>query len=283
VASWTTYLDAKVGGRCYLSRNAYLRGWLAATRRITEVDPDVLYLQVGTGRGILESVDRRLTVVQSVTCVGEDMASKSALCALELEATRRWCRFADVVVANSTMHATGLIGIGVPESKVVVVRPASGMPYPCAGKRAAGRPLVCGHAGQAIWWKRKNLAERAALGIKAEFRSVNDLPHNEMPGWYRSLDLLLLPSVGDSWGLAASEAISCGVPAVVSPGAGVAEQIAETGAGVVARGNQPQQFLDAVLRAVENLETIRAAARAAPLRTMSQWARDLIAVVEDGL
>lgn len=278
---WLTRLDEKVGGRCYLSRNAYLRRWLEATGRSKgNVAPDILYLQIGSIGGVPD-IGQRVTVVQSVTFVSEEMAERSEQCNRELAVTKKWCAQADLVVANSKMHAGGLIRIGVPVDRVTVVRPASGMPAPFALKREEHDQPVVGHAGQSIWWKRQDLARDAAVVVGAKFVCTNSTPHSRMPDWYRLLDLLLLPSVGDSWGLAVSEAISCGVPAVVTEGAGVAEEVRETGAGIVSP-NDPMEFKKAVARALnpETLKAIKEKAIVAPTRTMSAWALDLAAAVE---
>lgn len=47
-----------------------------------------------------------------------------------------------------------------------------------------------------------------------ELRVWNKCPKEQMPNFYRSIDLLLMPSIRESLGLVVLEAIACGVPAI---------------------------------------------------------------------
>lgn len=67
----------------------------------------------------------------------------------------------------------------------------------------------------------RELAARLGLGDTVGFLPERD--HLEMPEFYRSLDLLVLPSSGEAFGSVCAEAKACGVPFAVSEDAGVAE------------------------------------------------------------
>jgi glycosyltransferase involved in cell wall biosynthesis len=75
---------------------------------------------------------------------------------------------------------------------------------------------------------REECRELAAhLGVKTDFRGF--LNQTEMPRAYALSDCLVLPSTRESWGLTVNEAMSCGLPAVVSDGVGCAPDLIEPG------------------------------------------------------
>jgi glycosyltransferase involved in cell wall biosynthesis len=70
--------------------------------------------------------------------------------------------------------------------------------------------------------------------IKAESRLSNDLVHveftggvsqNQLPKLYKSARILLFPTIADVWGVVANEACAAGLPIIVSPYAGVANEL----------------------------------------------------------
>jgi glycosyltransferase involved in cell wall biosynthesis len=67
--------------------------------------------------------------------------------------------------------------------------------------------------------------------------------------WYAAADLLVLPAMVEPFGLVALEAMACGVPAVVSDAAGVAEVIQPGRTGIVLSNPSLDADLSAVLTA----------------------------------
>lgn len=53
--------------------------------------------------------------------------------------------------------------------------------------------------------------------------------HPELPGWYQAAGAFLLPSLIEQWGLVANEALSAGLPAIVSDRCGCAGEIVQEG------------------------------------------------------
>jgi glycosyltransferase involved in cell wall biosynthesis len=51
----------------------------------------------------------------------------------------------------------------------------------------------------------------------------------ELPGYYVSADVLVLPSISETWGLVVNEAMACGTPAIVSDAAGCAPDLIDEG------------------------------------------------------
>ncbi len=63
---------------------------------------------------------------------------------------------------------------------------------------------------------------------------------------FSAADVFVLPSHQENFGMAAAEAMSCGVPVVTSPLVGIAEDISEAGAGLVVERN-PEMFARSIL------------------------------------
>ena len=64
------------------------------------------------------------------------------------------------------------------------------------------------------------------------------MPPESMPDWYRSLEVLVLPSHATSWwqeqfGRAAAEAMACGVPVIGARSGFIPELVETTGGGVL--------------------------------------------------
>jgi glycosyltransferase involved in cell wall biosynthesis len=75
----------------------------------------------------------------------------------------------------------------------------------------------------------QNLRDQAArLGVVPIFEGFKN--QSEMPYHYASADVLVLPSMSETWGLAVNEAMACGTPAIVSEACGCAPDLIEPGA-----------------------------------------------------
>lgn len=58
-----------------------------------------------------------------------------------------------------------------------------------------------------------------------EVRLCGFARQDELPGWYASARLLLFPTSWDPWGVIANEACAAGLPVIVSPDAGIANDL----------------------------------------------------------
>jgi glycosyltransferase involved in cell wall biosynthesis len=65
------------------------------------------------------------------------------------------------------------------------------------------------------------------------FEAVGPVPKLQVPKYYREADAFVLPSLADSYGLAAIEAMGSGVPLIVSENTGAADVVRENGNGFV--------------------------------------------------
>ena len=75
--------------------------------------------------------------------------------------------------------------------------------------------------------KCKQFVDANGLGGIVSFE--NEVHHEELPDFYRALDLFVLPSSWDGFGCVYTEAWACGTPFITTDGAGVKELVAEPG------------------------------------------------------
>jgi glycosyltransferase involved in cell wall biosynthesis len=79
---------------------------------------------------------------------------------------------------------------------------------------------------------------------------------------FASVDALALPSSYECFGMAATEALSAGVPLILSPTVGVAEVVERRGAGLVATAS-PDALAEAIMRFASDPEFLAACSAAA--------------------
>lgn len=104
-------------------------------------------------------------------------------------------------------------------------------------------------------------ARAAAAGDRIHFAGFRN--QSELPGLYAASDLLVVPGC-ETWGLVVNEAAACGLPAVVSDGAGCAPDLVVEGCtGYVYRVGDVQALADAILAARAMCLSGPAAVRAA--------------------
>jgi glycosyltransferase involved in cell wall biosynthesis len=75
--------------------------------------------------------------------------------------------------------------------------------------------------------ERRLIARLRDAGI--EYRHDRDVSWCQMPEIYASAKVLVLPSIWEPWGLVCNEALQCGVPVVVSPFVGAADDAVISG------------------------------------------------------
>lgn len=93
----------------------------------------------------------------------------------------------------------------------------------------------------------KLLELAAELGLK-NIHFFPTQPPDAMPAFYRSADVLILPTLSDVWGLAANEAVLSGLPVLCSRYAGCAPELFDH-VSIFDPANE-SQFLSALRRAV---------------------------------
>jgi D-inositol-3-phosphate glycosyltransferase len=82
----------------------------------------------------------------------------------------------------------------------------------------------------------------AELGVADRVDFIAPRPHRRLVDFYRSADLLVMPSRSESFGLAAVEAQACGLPVVASRVGGLSYTVAESESGLLVDGHDPRSF-----------------------------------------
>ena len=80
------------------------------------------------------------------------------------------------------------------------------------------------------------------LGVAPQVRFVPPVPRTELAQWYRSADLVVVPSHSESFGLVAVEAQACGTPVVAARVGGLPTAVGD--AGVLVDGHHPRVWAD---------------------------------------
>lgn len=96
----------------------------------------------------------------------------------------------------------------------------------------------------------------------------------ELAGWYRSADVVVMPSYSESFGLVALEAQACGTPVVATRVGGLSRAISHGRTGLLVEGHHPSDWADALEALYDDPVTRENMGRAAAVRAEgSGWAR----------
>jgi len=71
---------------------------------------------------------------------------------------------------------------------------------------------------------------------------VGQVPYSEMPELYRQADILLFPTVREGFGLAAAEAMACGLPVVATDCSSIPELVVDGKGGFLCQVGDTRQF-----------------------------------------
>lgn len=93
------------------------------------------------------------------------------------------------------------------------------------------------------------LRETSALVAHPRLRPLGQIPHKKMPEVYQSMDILLFPTVREGFGLAAVEAMACGLPVVATDSSALPEVVTNGQGGFLC----PLGDVDAFAQAVQAL------------------------------
>jgi len=89
------------------------------------------------------------------------------------------------------------------------------------------------------------LADRLGISQRVEF--LGHVDSRYMPAFLNSLDIAVLPSREEGYGVSAIEAMSCGVPVIASHTGGLIEVLDEGRAGVLVEPESPEALAEAIL------------------------------------
>lgn len=194
---------------------------------------------------------------------------------------RRALAAADGLIAVSAALKEGLVALGVPPERVVVLRngvdlalfrPPENRDLLRERLGLTGPTLLS--VGLLIPRKRHDLtigavaelpgvrlliagegAERGALealarrlGVADRVRFLGAVPHGELPALYGAADVMVLASEREGWANVLLEAMACGTPVVATPAWGSREAVGSEGAGIVVEEASAQAIAAAVRR-----------------------------------
>ncbi|MBI4544601.1 MAG: glycosyltransferase family 4 protein [Gemmatimonadetes bacterium] len=118
-------------------------------------------------------------------------------------------------------------------------------------------------AGGPLLWKRDGVAPGAEeLGARVaavsqqdtRVRVAGELPRQEMPGFWNAVDVAVVPSLRESFGLQALEAMACGVPVVASAAGGLREVVRDGECGLLIEPGDPAALVEALGGIMRNPE-----------------------------
>ncbi len=114
----------------------------------------------------------------------------------------------------------------------------------------------------------KGLAD--GLGLSGSVHFLGPIPHSELPRYYRASDVVVLPSLYESFGMALLEAMACGVPVVASRVDGPAHFVRHGVTGFLVPPGDERALATAMETLLVNPELRRDMARNA-VRTVYQY------------
>jgi glycosyltransferase involved in cell wall biosynthesis len=204
------------------------------------------------------------------------------------------------VIAVSQAVRLALLAAGVPEDRIETI--PTGVEWPAAlpgpQERSAirsrwgfeDRHFVVGHMGAFTAEKGQDVAMNAALLLQPRLPDLRMILAGDgplrssmqanslviLPGhisgraeFFAALDLFIMPSRSEAWGLAALEAMAHGVPVAASNTGGLPEMIEAQETGWLVTPGDPRELADAIERAASD----RAALRATGLRARERSKR----------
>lgn len=227
---------------------------------------------------------QNISFLASATLALRRVASRQVAFPPRHPLTHRWkyTRTCDGIIANSDAVRSALIASGIPAEKIEVIPPGVEIParLPTPSLRAQARArwgfanddFVIGHAGAFTKEKGQDVALEAGRLVAprvphARMLLVGDGPerHNQtegialLPGFldnltefYAALDLFIMPSRSEGWGLAALEAMANGLPVIATDVGGLRELVVPGQTGWLTPPDSPQALADAIEAAAVN-------------------------------
>jgi glycosyltransferase involved in cell wall biosynthesis len=83
-------------------------------------------------------------------------------------------------------------------------------------------------------------------GLEEKVTFVGFVAREELPQWLTQLDLFVLPSESESFGVSALEAEACGVPVIVNNVGGLPEVVKHGETGIIIPNNDPEEIYQAM-------------------------------------
>ncbi|MEY5145303.1 MAG: hypothetical protein RL745_672, partial [Actinomycetota bacterium] len=140
--------------------------------------------------------------------------------------------------------------------------------------RSFTRVFICGGVSGAAGFSRQELSALAdSRGIGSQVEFIAPVPPAELASLYGASDVLLVPSVSESFGLVALEAQACGTPVIATAQGGLLTSVADGLTGVLVPTRNPDEWADAIGQLADRAIRSPMSAAAADHARMFTWAR----------
>lgn len=192
----------------------------------------------------------------------------------------KYTRTCHGIIAVSEAVRRGLVESGVPAEQIEVIHTGVAIPE-LVSREHTGSEFVIGHMGAFTKEKGQDVAIAAASLLRqslphakfilaGEGPLLNEIrrraPENvSFPGFvpdrsafFTALDLFVMPSRSEAWGLAALDAMAHGVPVIASDIGGLAEIFEPGSGGWLVPADDPAALARAIVVAASDLERLRA-------------------------
>jgi glycosyltransferase involved in cell wall biosynthesis len=107
----------------------------------------------------------------------------------------------------------------------------------------------------------RDWVRKLATQLGAPCRFVDQVPRSELRDWYRAARVVAVPSMYESLSMSGLEAMASGRPVVCSSSTGVAELVADSGAGTVVPPGNADLLAEALLPYLLDADAARLAGR----------------------
>ena len=125
--------------------------------------------------------------------------------------------------------------------------------------------------------ERRRLEQLAReLGVEAHVRFQDAVPHEELPYYYSSADVVAAPSTYESFGLVALEAMASGTPVVASKVGGLQWTVRDGETGFLVSKRSPEQFAAALGELLTD-DGLRARMSEAAVKVAGEFSWDVVA------
>jgi glycosyltransferase involved in cell wall biosynthesis len=90
------------------------------------------------------------------------------------------------------------------------------------------------------------LRTQHVLAADSRLVPIGNVPYSQMPDRYREMDLLIMPTVREGFGMAVAEAMACGLPVVASNCSSITELIEDGRGGFLCQVGDTDAFADRI-------------------------------------
>jgi glycosyltransferase involved in cell wall biosynthesis len=121
------------------------------------------------------------------------------------------------------------------------------------------------------------MALAAELGVQSKVELLGQVPRAEMPGIFRSADVVICTPWYEPFGIVPLEAMACGVPVVAAAVGGLQDTIVDHGTGILVPPRDPEAIASALALLLGNPALQAELGAAGQKRARSRYSWDRVA------